>query len=110
MLCSWLEGMKWNFIHFVGGSILAGRGAGSPALPESGVPSDGVREPVGGGGVDDIMQLDMLVEARAHKFYEEIQGWFREMVSVENVIFFYHILLILGPVLAFCVCDQLNAF
>jgi hypothetical protein len=88
---------------------LAGRGARSPALPESGVPSDGVREPVGG-GVDAIMQPDMLVEARAPKFYEEIQGWFREMVSVENVISFYHILLILGPVLAFCVCDQLDVF
>jgi hypothetical protein len=62
------------------------------------------------GGVDDIMQPDMLVEVGVHEFYEKIQGWFREMVFVENAISFYHILLILGPVLAFCVCDQLNVF
>jgi hypothetical protein len=45
--------------------VLACRGAGSPTLLESGVSSDGVREPVGGGGVDDVIQLDMLVEAQA---------------------------------------------
>jgi hypothetical protein len=47
-----------------GGSVLPCRGTGSSALPESGVPSDGVQEPVGG-GVDDVMQPDMLVEPRS---------------------------------------------
>jgi hypothetical protein len=46
------------------GSVLPCRGTGSSALPESGVPSDGVQEPVGG-GVDDVMQPDMLVEPRS---------------------------------------------
>jgi hypothetical protein len=59
-----------------------GLGVRSPALPDSGVPSDGLREPVGG-GVDDIVQPDMLVEARAYDVYYEIQKYLWEMVIVE---------------------------
>jgi hypothetical protein len=47
------------------GALVLGRGARSPTLPYFGVPSDGLGEPVGAGGVDDVLQPDMLVEAGA---------------------------------------------
>jgi hypothetical protein len=50
--------------HLVRASVLD-RGAKSPTLPHSGVQSDGVHEPVGAGGVDDIVQPNMRVEVGA---------------------------------------------
>jgi hypothetical protein len=55
---------RYETQHLIGGIIL-GPGAESPALPDSGVPSDGVRESMRGGGVNDAVQPNMLVEVGA---------------------------------------------